>query len=74
MVMALSNQDKIDAKNQAKQYLEYSIYQLALILGVNPEGLDDSFVNPETPDTDLVRYKSFENLIKQIAAYTAITG
>ena len=61
--MALSNQDKIDAKNQAKKYLEYSIYQLALILAVNPE----------TPDTDLVRYKSFENLIKQIAAYTAIS-
>jgi hypothetical protein len=38
--MALSDEQKQQARQEAKQYLEYSIYVLALSLGVNPETLD----------------------------------
>jgi hypothetical protein len=64
--MALSDEQKQQARQEAKQYLEYSIYVLALSLGVNPETLDENFENPETPESDATRYKSFNNLIRQI--------
>jgi hypothetical protein len=70
--MELSTEQKEAAKEEAKQYLEYSIYRLALVLGVNPDELDENFVNPETVESDLQRYKSFNNLIKQIQTYTAL--
>jgi len=70
--MALSAAQKEAAKEEAKQYLEYSIYVLALVLGVNPDELDENFVNPETPESDASRYKSFNNLIQQIQTYTAL--
>lgn len=70
--MELSTEQKEAAKEEAKQYLEYSIYRLALTLGVNPDELDENFVNPETVESDLQRYKSFNNLIKQIQTYTAL--
>jgi len=70
--MALSAAQKEAAKEEAKQYLEYSIYVLALVLGVNPDELDENFVNPETPESNESRYKSFNNLIQQIQTYTAL--
>jgi hypothetical protein len=70
--MELSTEQKEAAKEEAKQYLEYSIYRLALVLGVNPDELDENFVNPETVESDSQRYKSFNNLIKQIQTYTAL--
>ena len=70
--MELTTEQKEAAKEEAKQYLEYSIYRLALVLGVNPDELDENFVNPETTESDLQRHKSFNNLIKQIQTYTAL--
>ena len=70
--MALSQEQKQKAKNEAKEYLEYSIYTLSLILGINPETLDENFVNPESQEVDLGRWKSFECLIKQVQAYSAL--
>lgn len=70
--MALSIPQTEAAKEEAKQYLEYSIYLLALILGVNPDELDENFVNPETMESNESRYKSFNNLIQQIQTYTAL--
>jgi hypothetical protein len=70
--MALTQEQKQKAKNEAKEYLEYSIYTLSLILGVDPEVLDENFINPESQEVDVARWKSFESLIKQIQAYSAL--
>ncbi len=71
--MALSEEQKQKAREEARQYLEYSIYILALSLGVNPEELDENFENPETPESDMARYKSFNNLIRQIDSLSRLS-
>lgn len=71
--MALSEEQKQKAREEARQYLEYSIYVLALSLGINPEELDENFENPETPESDMARYKSFNNLIRQIESLSRLS-
>jgi hypothetical protein len=71
--VALSEEQKQKAREEARQYLEYSIYILALSLGVNPEELDENFENPETPESDMARYKSFNNLIRQIDSLSRLS-
>ncbi|NDB03245.1 MAG: hypothetical protein EBY38_06225 [Flavobacteriaceae bacterium] len=71
--MALTTEQKNKAKTEAIEFLEYSIYSLALVLGVDPETLDENFENPETQESDLARWKSFNSLIAQLAAYAALT-
>jgi hypothetical protein len=39
--MALSENQISTAKNEALQYLEYSSYMLCLMLGINPENIDE---------------------------------
>jgi hypothetical protein len=71
--VALSEEQKQKAREEARQYLEYSIYVLALSLGINPEELDENFENPETPESDMARYKSFNNLIRQIESLSRLS-
>lgn len=44
--MALSEQEIAKAKDEARKYLEYSTYVLALSLGVDPATLSDPYVVP----------------------------
>lgn len=70
--MALTNEQKNQAKQEAKQYLEYSIYTLALILGLDPESLNENTVNDEDKELEANRWNSMESLIKQIQAYAKL--
>lgn len=70
--MALTNEQKNQAKQEAKQYLEYSIYTLALILGLDPESLDENTTNDEDKELEANRWNSMESLIKQIQAYAKL--
>ena len=40
-IMALSVEQVEKAKNEAKQYLEYSTYTLCSMLGIDPENIDE---------------------------------
>lgn len=71
--MALTNEQKEKAKAEAKSYLEYSIYTLALILGIDPEELDENTVNNENQELEINRWKSMESLIKQLQAYKKLS-
>lgn len=71
--MALTNEQKEKAKEEAKSYLEYSIYTLALILGLDPEELDENTVNNENQELESNRWKSMESLIKQLQAYSKLS-
>lgn len=44
--MALSEQEIAKAKAEARKYLEYSTYVVALSLGVDPSTLGDPYVVP----------------------------
>lgn len=70
--MALTNEQKNQAKQEAKQYLEYSIYTLSLILGLDPESLDENTTNDEDKELEANRWNSMESLIKQIQAYAKL--
>jgi len=64
--MALSEEDILKAKAEARKYLEYSTYTLALTLGVDPEDIEYPYSIPVAdthPDHAL-----HQSLASQVAA------
>lgn len=71
--MALSEEQKTLAKQKAKAYLEQSIYNLAIMLGLDPSDLPSPYTNPL--DESLISspmWVSHESLKSQIEAYSKI--
>ena len=68
--MALTSAQETRAKTRAKQWLEYSIYTLGLMLPDVPDDVDSSFVNPATESDGL--YTPYDCLIKMCKAYEQI--
>lgn len=77
--MSLTNQQKNEAKLKAKNFLEKSIYTLALLCGIDP---DDAFeatsaedlISNSTmlPPFDATTTAVFESLFNQITSFNAI--
>jgi hypothetical protein len=63
--MAMSIERKASAKQKAKEYLEFSVYTLALTLGVNPEDVSESLEIPVSKEEDPKTHRSFVCLIEQ---------
>lgn len=63
--MAMSVERKNAAKDKAVEYLEFSIYTLALTLGVEPENVSESLQIPVTKEEDPKTHRSFVCLIEQ---------
>lgn len=72
--MALSAERKQAAKDKAREYLEFSIYTLALTLGVDPQMVSDSMAIPVTKEEDPKTYRSFECLIEQKKSLDKLNG
>lgn len=69
--MALSAEKIQKAKDEARQYLEYSIYVLAIMLAVDVESLSSDFEIPvEESDST---YGAYSSLLKQVRALEAIS-
>lgn len=71
--MALSPEQLQKAKNEAIQILEYSIYTLAFVLGVDDEDLEAGMENPvdlsiAENNALLSQYDAYECLKMQLAA------
>ena len=60
--MALSEQQKEQAKQKAIAFLEKNIFNLSLVLGVDADELTENYVIPVTPDSP--EYASFCALVK----------
>lgn len=71
--MALSAEQLAKAKAEAIQILEYSIYTLAFVLGIDDEDLDVNLVNPidmslSENSSLAAQYDAYECLKLQLAA------
>jgi hypothetical protein len=71
--MALSPEQLAQAKAEATQILEYSIYTLAFTLGVEDDDLEADMVNPVDLSINensalLAQYDAYECLKMQLAA------
>ena len=71
--MALSTEQLAKAKAEAIQILEYSIYTLAFVLGVEDDDLEAGMENPVDLSVDentalLAQYDGYECLKMQLAA------
>lgn len=69
--MQLNHYDSKKAKDQAKSFLEKSIFTLSLLLNVNHENLDQDSKNPF--DESLPQYNAFKCLIDEIISYKKLT-
>jgi hypothetical protein len=78
--MALTEQQIADAKETARQFLEFSIYELSAMLGIADEDLDENLVNPIEMTEDWARatltdeYEAYECLIKQLKSHAKLTA
>lgn len=62
--MALSSEDVLRAKEEAREFLEYSIFTLATLLSVDIESLSSDFTIPVMPEHN--EYIFYESLKKQV--------
>ena len=67
--MTLSNEQKDLAKAKAKEYLEFSIFTLALMLGVNVEEIDESWTNQVNKEENYSLWEAHNSLELQVKAY-----
>ncbi len=77
--MALSAEQLAKAKAEAIQILEYSIYTLAFVLGVEDEDLNENMTNPVDLSLNentalLAQYDAFECLKMQLVALARLQG
>jgi hypothetical protein len=68
--MALSEQKKAQAKEEAINFLEACIYVLCLTLAVDPESIDSSFIIPVPENNE--NYPLFSSLKNQLVALERI--
>jgi hypothetical protein len=70
--MALTEEKMQEATAKAKEYLEYSIFTLALMLNIDLVDLDETWTNPvpENPNSDL--WNAHQCLYIQLQAYNKI--
>jgi hypothetical protein len=68
--MELGFFDKQKSKNQAKTYLEKSIYTLGVLLNCNTNFINKDSINPHEVDTAM--YYGFEILKTEIEAYNKL--
>lgn len=71
--MALSAENVAKAKGKAIEYLEYSIYVLAMLLGVDLDEIDENSTNPIDP-ANTETYHAYENLLMQVRSYVSLTA
>lgn len=71
--MALSAEQIVQAKNKAKDYVEYSLYVLALLLNVDLEDIDENSTNPIDP-SNVETYNAYECLLMQAKVYISLTS
>ncbi len=76
--MALSENQVSRAKNEALQYLEYSSYMLCLMLGIDPENIDNEIdldvpsTGSYTPDNVLQLKSAIDCLKRQVEVIESI--
>lgn len=69
----LSAERLAEAKSEARDLLEYSIYTLCLLLGVDIALIEDSYDIPFAPtDHNVVDYNNHASLKHQVAALTKL--
>lgn len=64
--MALTAEQVQKAKDEARKYLEYSIYTTALMLGVDTDDIDGEYVVPVTAEHQ--DYEAHLSLATQVSA------
>ena len=68
--MALTSEQIQTAKEDAREFLEYSIYRIALTLGVLPDEISSTMTIPvEENDPS---YISYQTLIRQVVILEAL--
>jgi len=70
----LSDELKEKAKASAIEYLEYSIYNIAILLGVDTDELDVEWENPVSADSSSDIWNAYECLRLQVQSHAKITG
>jgi|DEB0MinimDraft_10_1074344.scaffolds.fasta_scaffold01125_18 hypothetical protein len=68
--MALSASRQAQAESEARAFLEYSIYVLCLLLGVDPASVDHPYTIPVAEGHP--QYDQYLSLQKQLEALSAI--
>jgi hypothetical protein len=71
--MALSAEKIAQAKSKAKDYVEYSLYVLALLLNVDLEEIDENSTNPIDP-ANVETYNAYECLLMQAKVYISLVS
>lgn len=72
--MALTQEQIEKSKQKAIEYLEYSIFTIAMMLGVDIETLDETFVNPADPVLQVDMWTAHESLISQVKAHAKLVN
>jgi hypothetical protein len=72
--MALTQEQIDKAKLKAIEYLEYSIFTIAMMLDVDIETLDETFANPADPTRQSDLWAAYESLIVQVKAHTKLAS
>jgi hypothetical protein len=70
--MALTQEQIEKSKLKAIEYLEYSIFTIAMMLGVDIESLDENFENPADPLRHGDLWTAYESLISQVKAHAKL--
>ena len=77
--MIISREKLDQARAEAKEYLEYSIYTLSMMLGIDPEEINEEWValTEETlsvsPPTNQEDAAALQCLVEQVKAYSKIS-
>lgn len=70
----LSDELKAKAKANAIEYLEYSIYSIAILLGVDIDELNAEWENPIPTDSSSDVWNAYESLRLQVQSHAKIIG
>jgi hypothetical protein len=70
----LSDELKAKANANAIEYLEYSIYSIAILLGVDIDELNAEWENPVSADSSSDIWNAYECLRLQVQSHAKITG
>jgi hypothetical protein len=62
------------AKAKAIEYLEFSIFTIAMMLNVDLETLDETFVNPVDSLRQGDLWSAYESLILQVKAHSKLVS